>query len=321
MSVRTTAFIFSILLFLFSCERLALFTSEKKRPSKEQTPLQLEANQYFWQQYHAGAYDSIPEVINRLTAAYLENPNDFLTTAHLGFTHMWALSERSRKPLNPEITNHAVLAQKYFKEAYQLNPSDARVHGFLASTYLAEGKIDKDDRKTVEGYFMMKRAIQQWPEFNYFTGGYVLSQLPKDHPRFKEALEWQWKNLDVCACEKVDRKTVAYAQYLPQETKTGEKRACWNSWIAPHNFEGFFLNMGDMLVKNGDWETAIKAYQNAKLSTTYQEWPYKEVLEKRIKNAKENVVHFNQPVLGDDDRTIMVNSSFSCTGCHQTKKL
>ena len=37
------------------------------------------------------------------------------------------------------------------------------------------------------------------------------------------------------------------------ETKEGARRACWNSRIAPHNLEGFFLNMGDMLVKSGDW--------------------------------------------------------------------
>jgi hypothetical protein len=52
----------------------------------------------------------------------------------------------------------------------------------------------------------------------------------------------------------------------------GKKRACWNSWIAPHNFEGFFLNMGDMLVKVGDWRTAQKIYANAKLSPDYANW-------------------------------------------------
>jgi len=39
---------------------------------------------------------------------------------------------------------------------------------------------------------------------------------------------------------------------MSKKTKEGKKRVCWNSWIAPHNFEGFFLNMGDMLVKSGD---------------------------------------------------------------------
>lgn len=85
------------------------------------------------------------------------------------------------------------------------------------------------------------------PEFNLFTGGYVFSRLPADSPQFQEGLAWQWRTLDHCIEE-------------------GKKRACWNSWIAPHNLEGFFLNMGDMLVKSGDWQMAQKIYANARLS-------------------------------------------------------
>ncbi len=136
---------------------------------------------------------------------------------------------------------------------------------------------------------MVKKAIEEWPEFNYFTGGYVLSQLPKEHKRFAEAVEWQWKNLDACTGETVNRKTGDYSKYMTLETIEGEKRVCWNSWIAPHNFEGFFMNMGDMLVKQGNWQTAIKIYNNTKLSKTYSDWKYKETLEKRIINAKSNV--------------------------------
>jgi hypothetical protein len=42
------------------------------------------------------------------------------------------------------------------------------------------------------------------------------------------------------------------------------QRAYWNSGIAQHHVEGFFLNMGGMLVKAGDWQVARKIYANAK---------------------------------------------------------
>src|SRR5579871_2575750 len=104
-------------------------------------------------------------------------------------------------------------------------------------------------------------------------------------------------------------------------TEQGPERACWNSWIAPYNFEGFFLNMGDMLVKAGDWQTAIIIYRNAELAENYSTWPYKAKLEKRIKNAQNNIAAFNQPntntYSNDDDKTIMFNSRFSCMACHQ----
>jgi hypothetical protein len=57
-----------------------------------------------------------------------------------------------------------------------------------------------------------------------------------------------------------------------EETQTGKKRPCSNSWIAPHNFEGFFLNMGGMIVKQGDTATARRVYANARLSKTYDAW-------------------------------------------------
>jgi hypothetical protein len=100
------------------------------------------------------------------------------------------------------------------------------------------------------------------------------------------------------------------------ETKEGPKRVCWNSWIAPHNLEGFFLNMGDMLVKSGDWQTARKIYANAKLVHEYPTWPHRDVLEQHIASAEANVAAFNAPP-GGDKPVIMINSTISCMACHQ----
>jgi hypothetical protein len=129
-------------------------------------------------------------------------------------------------------------------------------------------------------------------------------------------LEWEWRNLDVCAQEKIDRANPDYSKYMSSETKEGPKRVCWNSWIAPHNFEGFFLNMGDMLVKSGNWQTAQKIYATAKLSREYGSWKFQSVLEDRIKLAQSNVALFNAR---DETAksTIMINTEFSCMGCHQ----
>jgi len=82
------------------------------------------------------------------------------------------------------------------------------------------------------------------------------------------------------------RQTVSHDLVYPQRVSrltytAPKKRVCWNSWIAPHNFEGFFLNLGDMLVKAGDWQTAQKIYANAKLPKEYATWKYQAVLEER----------------------------------------
>jgi hypothetical protein len=127
------------------------------------------------------------------------------------------------------------------------------------------------------------------------------------------------EELDICAGAPVDRQAPDLAPLLRRETHAGRQRACFNSWIAPFNWEGFFLNFGDMLVKNRDPRTAVRIYAAAKLDRSYERWPYRSVLEARIQNAEANVAAFNRsdPPPGDD--TIMLQSSFSCMGCHQAR--
>ena len=102
------------------------------------------------------------------------------------------------------------------------------------------------------------------------------------------------------------------------ETQHGPKRVCWNSWIAPHNFEGFFLNMGDMLVKSGDWATAQKVYANAKLSSTYASWKHRGgagVAHRAGTGQRGGVQRAAEQ--GAGDAVMMVQSRFACMGCHQ----
>ena len=297
--------------------RIAVLLAPTKQATSTRSHAALKADELFWRTFHSGAYDVIPRVLEVLTAAYLETPTDAVTAAHIAWLHNWRIAERARLSVVPAtITDHTILARRYFDEAVRLNSSDARYLGFLAGHTVAEGALHKDERLVRRGYFMLREAIETWPEFNLFTAGYVMSRLPADTPRFKEGLEWQWRNLDVCVQERIDRTNPDYAKYMRLETTEGAKSACWNSWIAPHNLEGFFLNMGDMLVKSGDWQTAQNIYANAQHSRDYATWQFAAVLEARIAQAQDNVASFNGAP-GAPVRPIMINSAFACTGCHQ----
>jgi len=126
------------------------------------------------------------------------------------------------------------------------DPADARKLGFLGGAMVAEGTVDQNEKLIRRGYYTLRDAIEAWPEFNLFTAGFVMSRTPSGSSQFREAVEWQWRTLDLCAEARIDRKNPDYSKAMALETRQGVKRACWNSWIAPHNFEGFFLNMGDM---------------------------------------------------------------------------
>ena len=302
------------------CATLAIWSAPDKAASPERTPLALGADRLFWQTLHSGEYQKIPDALTALKAAYLENPTDAVTAAHIGWMHIWRLAERGRPasgPRDPGITDNAVLSRKYFEEAVRLNPGDARYLGFYASLLMTEGAIHKDERLRRRGYYTMLDAVRAWPEFNYFTAGYVFSAQAHDSERFREGLEYQWLTLDVCVGERVDRGNPDFARYMKLETTQGPKRVCWNSWIAPHNFEGFFLNFGDMLVKAGDPDTAIKIYRNAQHTNDYASWAYKGVLEHRMRNAARYVDAFRQENPAAGAPTIMIRSPFACVGCHQ----
>jgi hypothetical protein len=58
-------------------------------------------------------------------------------------------------------------------------------------------------------------------------------------------------------------------------------------------------------------------YRNARLAREYPAWPYKAVLEARIRDAAKNVAAFRRTEPGPDSATLMVRSTFACMGCHQ----
>jgi hypothetical protein len=315
--LRPTIAIVTTLLAL-GCAQMAIRSAPAKVPSAARTATARGADDVFWQTFHAGQYDKIPAALDAVQRAFLQDPADAVTAAHIGWLHVWRLAERARlNPVSATITEDAVLSRRYFEEALRLNPRDARYLGFYGALLLSEGTIFKDEKLARRGYFTLRDSIKAFPEFNYFTAGYVMSGLPFDSPRFREAIEYQWLNLDVCLGEKIDRMRPSYAKYMHRETKEGPKRVCWNSWIAPHNFEGFFLNFGDMLVKAGQPDIATAIYANAKLTPDYAMWPYRDVLEDRMRNAARYVQTFRHGQPSNTEPRIMSQTHFNCMGCHQ----
>jgi hypothetical protein len=287
--------------------------TQDKKPTVTRSDAAIAADQRFWDVFNNAKYEEIQPTLELMTGAYLRDTSDAVTASHVGWLHIWRISERERMTkVVPTITDDTVLARKYFQEASALNPSDARLLGFLASTTLSEGAIHHNESEIQQGNLLMRKAIDAWPEFNLFTAGYMVSTKPADSSEFKQGLEWQWENLDICVGEKISRTDPDYSSYVKLAATTGPKRACWNSKIAPHNFEGFFLNMGDMLVKSGDWKTAQKIYGAAKTSPDYVNWKFAPLLEERIRDAQSNVTPFGS------NKGIMITSKVSCMACHQS---
>jgi hypothetical protein len=293
-----------------------------KTPQVSESPLAREARDGFWAALHGGLHEKIPDVAALLTAAYLENPRDPGLARLLALTHLWALVERDRSREDPRTTDHAILADRYFSEARRLAPDDLRIPGWHGAVKLALGRIHQDEEETREGYLMLEDAARRWPEFNHFSAAYPMSPLPPTDPLYREAIEHLWRNMDACftdgrSSSRIDRSDPASSMRTDERPAAGPKRVCWNSSMAPHNFEGFFLNFGDMVLKTGDVETARKLYRVAQSSDDYASWPYREVLEERLASTEPAALGRPGAPRGESAPETMFDSRYNCLGCHR----
>jgi hypothetical protein len=289
---------------------LRLRAPREARPAP--TEAALRARAAFWDAFYAERYDAIPGLLRQLTAAVLENPRDAETVLLLAHTHLWKVAERARVEVrDPTITDHLVLAEHFFEEAYRLNPGDHRIIGWLGSARVSLGAVRQDLVLSGEGNRLLREGVNRYPQFNLFTAAFTHAGLPVDSPGFRDALDQLWRNVDNCSGVR-DSDTSTARIY---ELALRADRSCANSSKVPHNFEGFILNLGDMLLRSGRPDEAMGTYARARLSPTYAEWPYRNLLEERIRNAPEAARRARE-----GQRTpMMAGSAYTCAACHGRK--
>jgi hypothetical protein len=289
--------------FISPVRYFALGSSPEKIATTSDTALAQSARAHFWQDFHAGRYDQLPALTSELTAAYLETSTDPGLARLLALTHLWTISERRRtKGQDPRVTESALLAEKYFGEALRLEPSDHRLPGFLGITRLVNGNIHADAKLSTDGYLTIQDGVAAFPEFNLFVLSTGLGQLTATDARFDEGVEAIWRNFEICAKDTINR------------TPSLEQLST-NTEITPHNLEGFFLQWGDLLIKQGKGEIAKSVYEQAKLVDEYPNWPFKSVLETRIGS----IAALRPGVRNNQQEVAASGSAISCMMCHQAK--
>jgi tetratricopeptide (TPR) repeat protein len=303
-----------------SCASFAVAIAPKKEAKADVSADAKTLNDDFWAAFHAGRYEAIDELLERHKRLYLTTPTDPVLAHHTGFLHMWRVAESARSPaLSASVTDDLSMAKTYFGQAVALDPKNALVRGFWATTVLSEGAIHQDQGQIRKGYFDLQEAVDMWPELNLFTKAFVLARTKYDSPQYAEAVETFWKNSEVCGSGPLDRQKPDFSAFVKPDPSDPKKAICFNTWKAPFNFEGSMVVFGDLLVKQGHVAVAKQVYAAARLSPRYAEWPYREVLERRVANAEANVIPFRaekQMELPAADRFI-TNAAFSCTVCHQ----
>lgn len=246
-----------------------------------------------------------PPASGRLARAY----------ARMGFLSLWQYLERWRytpEELTDPQKSPARLVDdchKYFLEASKLDSNNAVYSGFSADCSLLKGMVTNNPALIAEGAAKAESALVQLPEFNLFTIAYALSAAPAEirtptgavvpNPMLAAAIKMMYRTLYVCFRSDVENQLDTVPGILMSKAgdiprmRIGNQKYCINTAIAPHNFEGFFLIMGDMILKSATASSrnnALHAYRIAKYASglredgkvDYFDWPYKDELERRI---------------------------------------
>ncbi|MFV2056552.1 MAG: hypothetical protein ACC707_08795 [Thiohalomonadales bacterium] len=287
----------------------------------ERTELARKADEEFWDLIHGTQnYQNFDTVITKLQAAQIADPFDVYTTAHIGFANFWALSNGIAQPA--KAFQYIQNAEQAFSIASAFAPDEPRILGFLGYSRLFLARATQNNDLYVKGLADVNRSVALWPEWAHFGAAYGVDvTAPHNSPAFEQALSHYWDNLDVCANTVVDRSNPDFSPYLVQQTLVGADRACWDSWIAPYNLEGFFLVMGDALVKAGETDIAQIIYYNATLLEHYDSWPFHKLLEERIAKVAQNVKIFRTKgtpgQIQNPESSLVAATGASCAICHQ----
>lgn len=290
-----------------------------------------ELDEEFLQALYKGRYDRIGEFKQRFGALIPENPEAAspVALARMGFLNIWEFIERYRMlpapgPFPPEVQQSlgasAGACAQYFQAASAAAPNNAVYRGFAADCTLLIGQGPDGPANVLKGLTLAADSIRRNPEFNLFTIGYTLASLPPETQEFQLGLEMMYRNLDVCFDTTIDRDNPNVEKYMASFTPNYNNRYCVNTEKSGHNFEGFSLVFGDLLLKANRPAVAKIAYENAKLLPSYKTWPYRHKLEERLAALEQLVTPFSMPVdpmVKPGYPTITFHTEYACMACHQ----
>jgi hypothetical protein len=285
---------------------------------------------HFWAIYHGNDYDAIPKVQEELAGAMQRDPENPMLFALLGATHFWHVGEAARdeNPHDPALESDMANAADLFGKSLQLDYyskhpvgyiDDDHLPGYLGITTVHLGQQDSDADLVAKGDQILNFAVYQFPEFNNFNRWAAHNSDPKDSDSYKEALDSLWEGLDACIAGRIDRANPDVRPYLDLVTSVGRKKACW--WegnIAPYSYEGYFLNLGNGLVKAGQVEAAKVIFADVQYAKNYSTWPYRFYFEQLASSD----LYARSALYADgnsqNDPPLAVPNR-SCSYCHATR--
>lgn len=254
-------------------------------------------------------YETLVVDIDAAAEAYPEDPTIAMYAATL---RLWRLAEGARDP-NLNLFSQAIIlgeARARFDAAIALSPSDGRLRAWSASLTMRAAQTTGSAVGIEQGKQELEEAVPLYPAFGSFVQGALLGTLPTSDPDLATAAEKMYATLESCGAT-LDRQNPVFT--LPHDPARGG--LCGNSQWVPHNLEGLFLNLGDVMIKAGNVDAASVMYANAQRVPAFETWLLRDELEARIENAQANADSLTDADPANDFKTPL-DAGYFCVGCH-----
>ncbi|MGB5290763.1 MAG: hypothetical protein WBN41_04870 [Lysobacterales bacterium] len=255
------------------------------------------------------------------------NPKDPQATAILSAMYMW----RAQKGVEP-VAIDVDLYEAQFHAKQAVDAGNDLASGFWASPTMLLGYItDNDDYKKSAYEALVEHSLEFASFHGYIEGAVLSGVLTPDHKDYKWAAVSFMENLETCFFGNKLRGVIQ----LPQDMKINNlvmnaiatiarvtgRPWCYNNDAAPFNIEGLYLSQGDAYAKEGKFELARIAYQNAIDSPNSENWHYIDHTRYRLANMEKMtppwVRDSGKFPVPQDPPPMIFQAEWYCASCHQ----
>lgn len=244
------------------------------------------------------------ETLELLTRAVRRDPRDGRSQFLLG---MLRLYRSAGDPTSfdfahptPEGMAEIRAAQEPFARAVELLPLDTRVPGFRAAATYADGFVHGDAMQTALGLSRLDEAVAANALFNAFDLFAVVAPITPGGSAYYQS------------------RILGLVDFILKDNLTCPAvvpHTCSNDGMAPHNFEGTLIELGDLYAKGGRLADAQQWYAFARALGQSFHYRYQAIADERVAHAADRVALYQDADPGNDP-PILGGGGAGCVYCH-----
>jgi hypothetical protein len=244
------------------------------------------------------------EALRLLRHAVRQDPADGRSQFLLGMLHLYRSGEAcptfDLTSLCAAGRDEGLAAVAPLDRAVDLLPEDTRIAGFRAAATYAAGFVTGDAARVDLGLRLIDAAVATNALFNSFDLFAVVAPVTPGGSAY-------YQDRVLPLVDAIFRDNVTCPTTIPE--------ICGDAGMAPHNFEGTLLLLGDIYAKGGRLASAATWYAIGQGVGSGNGYRYESVLDERVANVEARVALYRDADPANDP-ALVGGGGASCVYCH-----